>query len=70
MNKIITLKSLRDNMQAYAQKVQEGSSFIVFKRSRPLFKITPVEEGPWEEVIDFTKLQQGGVDIKALLKRL
>lgn len=70
MNNVITLKNLRENMQAYAQKVQEGQSFIVFKKSQPLFKIAPLDEGAWEEVIDFTKIQKGGVDIGDILKRL
>ena len=70
MENIITLKSLRENMQKYAQKVEKGRSFIVFKRSRPLFKISPVEEENWEEVIDFTKIKKGGVDINEILKRL
>ncbi len=70
MENIITLKSLRENMQDYARKVKRGASFIVLKRSKPLFKISPIEGGLWEEVIDFTKIQKGGVDIKALLNRL
>lgn len=70
MKNTVTLKNLRENMQDYAQKIEEGQSFIVFKRSKPLFKISPVEEGPWEEVIDFTKIQKGGVDLNKLLQRL
>ena len=70
MENIITLKNLRENMQEYAQKVKRGRSFIVFKKSKPLFKISPVEEGRWEEVIDFTKVKNGGVNIKELLERL
>ena len=70
MENIITLKNLRENMQEYAQKVKRGRSFIVFKKSKPLFKISPVEEGRWEEVIDFTKIKNGGVNIKELLERL
>ena len=70
MKNIITLKNLRENMQEYAQKVKRGYSFIVFKRSKPLFKISPIEEGHWEEVIDFTKIKKGGVNIKELLERL
>ena len=57
-------------MQEYAQKVEKGRSFIVFKRSKPLFRISPIEESPWEEVIDFTRIKKGGVDIKELLKRI
>ncbi|MBU3918691.1 hypothetical protein KKC63_02170 [Patescibacteria group bacterium] len=70
MENIITLKNLRENMQEYAQKVKKGNSFIVFKRSVPLFKISPIEIESWEEVIDFTKIRKGGVDIKELLQRL
>lgn len=70
MEKITTLKDLRENMQEYAEKVEKGHSFIIFKRSKPLFKISPVEEGPWEEVIDFTKIKKGGVNLKELLQRL
>ncbi|MFH1643252.1 MAG: hypothetical protein ABH967_01285 [Patescibacteria group bacterium] len=70
MENIIGLKALRNNMQEYVQKIQKGYSFIVLRKSKPLFKISPIEEGPWEEVIDFTKIKKGGVDIKDLLKRL
>ena len=70
MENIITLKSLRENMVEYAQKIKEGYSFIVFKRSKPLFRISPVEEGLWQEVIDFTQIQKGGIDLKDMLKRL
>ncbi len=57
-------------MQKYSQKVKQGQSFVVFKRSQPLFRITPIEEELWEEVIDFTKTKKGGVDIDEILKRL
>jgi len=70
MENIVTLKNLREHMQEYAQKVKDGYSFIVFKRSKPLFKISPIEEGQWEEVIDFTKIRRGGVDIDEILERL
>lgn len=70
MENIITLKNLRENMQDYAEKVKQGYSFIVFKKSQPLFKVSPIEEGQWEEVIDFTKITKGGIDIKELLQRL
>lgn len=70
MKNIIGLKKLRENMTEYAEKVQKGESFIVFKQSKPLFKISPVEEEQWEEVIDFTKIKKGGVDINEVLRRL
>ena len=70
MENIINLKNLRDNMQKYSQEVKRGRSFIVFKKSKPLFRISPVNESPWEEVIDFTRIKKGGVDLKELLKRI
>lgn len=69
MKKTIGLKELRKNMSAVAQKTQRGQSFIIAKQSKPLFKIIPLEE-EWEEVIDFTKIRKGGVNIKDLLARL
>lgn len=71
METIIGLKDLRQKMSKYAKKVEEGKSFIVVKRSKPLFKIVPLgEEGQWEEVVDFTKIKKGGVNIKDILSRL
>lgn len=71
METIIALKDLRQKMSEYAQQVSKGRSFIVVKRSKPLFKIVPlVEEEEWEEVIDFTKIKKGGVDIEDILSRL
>jgi len=57
-------------MQEYAQKVKKGQSFMVFKKSKPLFKISPIDEEYWEEVIDFTKIKKGGISLKELIQRL
>jgi prevent-host-death family protein len=71
MENIIGLKDLRQKMSEYSEKVKEGKSFIVVKRSKPLFKISPIQENEiWESVIDFTKIKKGGIDIDDLLLRL
>ncbi len=70
MGKIVGLKELRENINKYAARVKSGESLIVMRRSDPLFKISPVDEGEWEEVIDFTEIYKGGVDIGDLLSRL
>jgi len=64
MENIINLKSLRENMQKYAQKIEKGRSFIVFKRSKPLFRISPVDESLWEEIIDFTRIKKEELTLK------
>ena len=71
MENLIALKDLRLNMEKYATEVKAGKSFLVLKQSKPLFKISPVEEsGEWEEVVDFTKIKKGGVNLDELLSRL
>ena len=72
MEKIIGLKELRQNMEKYAEDTRRGNTLIVVKRSKPLFKIVPFreQEDEWEEVIDFTKIRKGGIDINKLLSRL
>lgn len=71
MENLIALKDLRLNMEKYASRVRAGQSFVVLKQGKPIFKIAPVdEESDWEEVIDFTKINKGGVNINELLSRL
>lgn len=66
----IKLKSFRENLEAYRKKIKAGESFIVIRRSEPIFKISPIEADAWEEVLDFTKIRKGGVEINEILKRL
>jgi prevent-host-death family protein len=68
---IVGLKELRENIGTYIKAVEKGESFIVVKRSRPIFKMSAVDDNSaWEEVVDFTKIKKGGVDIKEVLARL
>lgn len=74
MSKIIGLKELRENTGKYISQVSKGKSFTVVKRSKPVFKVVPVDEwgdeGTWETVVDFTKIKKGGVPAKDVLKAL
>lgn len=72
MDKIVGLRELRENLPVYAEKVQRGSSFVVVKKSKPLFRITPYDEDEsfWEEVANFSKIKPGGVAINDLIQRL
>ena len=70
MENIIGLKNLRENMLNYIKRIARGESFIVFKQTKPLFKISPIQGEQWEEIIDFTKIKKGGVDINEVLSRL
>jgi antitoxin (DNA-binding transcriptional repressor) of toxin-antitoxin stability system len=69
MEKIIGLKELRENTEQYVRDVGQGATYVVMRKSKPLFRIAPLEEA-WEIVIDFTKLRKGGVKIEELLSRL
>ena len=72
MTKIIGLKDLRENTETYLTQVKKGNSFLVLRRSEPIFKISPVDEAEelWEKVIDFTKIKKGGVSLDQILARL
>lgn len=77
MNRIIGLKDLRENTESFIDKVKKGQSFVVVRKSKPVFKLSPVDEwgdeGIWEQVIDFREINPKGVPIKdvlASLKRL
>lgn len=39
---IIGLKDFRLNTQSYIEKIWKGQSFIVVKRSRPVFRLEPI----------------------------
>ncbi len=67
---IIGLRELRENTAELLKEIEKGNSFTVFRRSEPLFKVSPVDDGDWEEVIDFTKIKKGGVRIDDVLSRL
>ena len=71
MDNLIGLKELREDVDAYISQVKKGKSFIVVRRSEPVFKISPPDaEELWETAIDFTKIKKGGVPLKELLARL
>ncbi|MDP3726251.1 MAG: type II toxin-antitoxin system prevent-host-death family antitoxin [bacterium] len=71
---IIGLKDLRENTESYITKIKKGSSFVVVRKSKPVFKITPVDEwgdeGMWETVVDFTEINPRGVPFAELRKAL
>ena len=71
-NNIIGLKELRAKASIYISEVGKGKSFIVVRRSKPVFKISPAEDESelWERVIDFTKIKKGGVSARDIIARL
>ena len=72
MENFIGFKELRENANAYISQIQKGRSFIVVRRSKPIFRISPPDESAeaWEEVVDFTKVKKGGIALRDLLSRL
>ncbi len=73
MDKIIGLRELRENTESYIKAVEKkGDSFIVVRRSKPVFKIAPLneEDEKWETVIDFTKIKKGGVPLEEVMAKM
>ena len=73
MNTIIGLKDLRENTEKYIGAAGRGHSFTVVRRSRPIFKVVPVDkwgdEGQWETILDLTKGKYKNMTAGELLKR-
>jgi antitoxin (DNA-binding transcriptional repressor) of toxin-antitoxin stability system len=71
---IVGLKELREDTEKYISQIEKGRSFTVVRRSKPIFKISPVDEwgdeGVWETVADFRKINPKGVPVSDILKAL
>jgi len=67
---IVGVKELRTNLNQYIDQVRKGATLTIVKRSKAVFKIVPMEEEQWEQVVDFTTFKKGGVSISNLLNRL
>ena len=66
---IIALKEFRLNTQKYIDASLQGHSFIVVKRSRPIFRIEPISE-QWETIANFSTVSGGGISAKKVLAAL
>lgn len=66
---IVPFKEFRMNAGKYITAMEKGASFLVVKRSRPVFRLEPVEE-VWETIGDFSSMKGGGISAKELLKLL
>ncbi len=67
---IVGLKQLRENMEKYIKRVGNGESITVFRRSTPLFRLSPIDtenDNEWETVIDFTEENGEGISGRELL---
>ena len=72
MHNLIGLKELREKVDTYINEIQKGKSFIVMRRSKPIFKLVPPDESAemWETVVHFTKFYKNGIPARQLLKSL
>ena len=71
---LVGLRELRENMDTFINATQQGNSFTVLRKSKPVFKIVPVDEwgdeGEWETVIDFREIDPQGISIDDALVAL
>lgn len=70
-NSLVGLKELRLNLEKYIARVEKGESMTVIRRSKPVFRIAPVDDkDAWERVIDFTEIDPRGVPAEKVLEAL
>ena len=70
MFNLVPLKELRQKLTDYTKRAEKGESFLVLRKSKPVFKIVPVEEETWETIIDFTQIDPKGVPLSKVIKAL
>ena len=72
MENLLSLKDFRTQLTKYADRVsKKGDSFVILKRSKPVFKVVPINhEEEWETVIDFTEIDPKGVPFSKVIKAL
>jgi antitoxin (DNA-binding transcriptional repressor) of toxin-antitoxin stability system len=67
----VSLKKLREEFPKYIEAIENGQSFTVIKRSKPIFQINPVaDDGEWQTIADFTSIDAGGVSADDILAEL
>ena len=61
-------------MDSYISQINKGKTFVVVRKSKPVFKLMPLDmwgdEGVWEKVVDFTKIKKGGVSLTDVLSKI
>lgn len=71
---IVGTKELRQNLDKYISQVNKGRSFIIVRRSKPVFKISPIDEWGDDRIcdtgIDLREINRQGVSAKDILKVL
>ncbi len=74
MTQSTSIKELRANLAQIANAAESGTVFEVYRRSKPSFKIVPIDtplENEWETVVDFTKgNDSNGLNIDTALEML
>ena len=73
-NAIIGLKDLRENMDSYISQINKGRTFVVVRKSKPVFRLAPLDawgdEGVWKKVVDFTKIKKRGLPLADVLSKI
>ncbi|MFA6340642.1 MAG: hypothetical protein WCX27_00160 [Candidatus Paceibacterota bacterium] len=70
INNIIPFKDFRVNSEKYIKAISNGMSFVVVKRSKPIFRLEPMGES-WETLIDFTDGgKKRGIPVDELLEHI
>ena len=74
-SEIIGLKELREHTEKYVRAIEGGSSFTVMRRSKPIFRLIPIDE--WAEggatektVADFRSITSKGIPITEVINAL
>lgn len=62
-------------MDKYTKAVDNGQSFTVVRRPKPIFAVTPLDQwgdpvGEWTDGLDFRDIPGGGMPVRDFMKLL
>ena len=76
-NNLVGFKELRVNLDKYVKGVERGSSYTILRRSKPLFRISPVDaedEAGWDTIFDADRDNNGkgipGGEVLRILRKI
>lgn len=73
LSSVVGFKELRENSAKYIKRVDRGEVLTIMRRSKPIFKIVPVdfeEDNSWQTVVDFTEIDPSGVKADKVLRAI
>lgn len=67
----MSLKDFRIKLSQYTKTIEEDhKSLLVLRKSKPVFRVVPIDHEDWATIADFTEISQTGAPVQKVLAAL